>query len=122
MRWIPSRIASWSLDRLNSITSPSLSGPLARGERTQILLHDLATRIDPQCVDGGHASDYGGEAMLRSAVGVPDSWMLAAHVVVGWPRGRHGPLRRRPVSEVVALDHWDSPAWGDDPLWDPHGI
>jgi len=63
-----------------------------------------------------------GEAMLRGAVGVPDMWMLAAHVVVGWPRGRHGPLRRRPMTEVVALDHWDSPAWGDGALWNPHGI
>jgi len=26
------------------------------------------------------------------------------------------------MSEVVALDHWDSPAWGDAPMWDPHGI
>jgi nitroreductase len=67
-------------------------------------------------------ADYEGEAMLRGAVGVPDMWMLAAHVVVGWPRGRHGPLRRRPMTEVVALDHWDSPAWGDGPLWNPHGI
>jgi nitroreductase len=67
-------------------------------------------------------ADYEGEAMLRDAVGVPDSWGLAAHVVVGWPRGHHGPVRRRPASDVVALDHWDSPAWGDGPLWDPHGI
>ena len=67
-------------------------------------------------------ADYEGEAMLRDAVGVPDTWMLAAHVVVGWPRGNHGPLRRRPMPEVVALDHWDSPAWGDAPMWDPHGI
>jgi nitroreductase len=67
-------------------------------------------------------ADYEGEAMLREAVGVPDSWGLAAHVVVGWPRGRHGPVRRRPMSDVVARDHWDAPAWGDGPLWDPHGI
>ena len=40
-------------------------------------------------------ASYGGEALLREAVGVPDSWMLAGHVVVGWPRGSHGPVRRR---------------------------
>lgn len=51
-------------------------------------------------------ASYGGEAMLRDAIGVPDDWMMAAHVVVGWPRGRHGPLRRRPLSEVVFLDRW----------------
>jgi hypothetical protein len=52
-------------------------------------------------------ASYGGEPLLREAVGVPDDWMLAGHVVVGWPRGRHGPVRRRPVSEVVALERWD---------------
>jgi nitroreductase len=55
-------------------------------------------------------ASYGGEALLREAVGVPDDWMLAGHVVVGWPRGRHGPVRRRPLSDVVYLDRWDEPA------------
>jgi hypothetical protein len=45
-------------------------------------------------------------------VGVPDEWMLAGHVVIGWPRGRHGPVRRRPLEEVVALDVWDGRAGG----------
>jgi nitroreductase len=53
---------------------------------------------------------YGGEAILRDAVGVPDDWMLAGHIVVGWPRGKHGPVRRRPLASAVNLDHWDSPA------------
>lgn len=47
---------------------------------------------------------------MREAVGVPEDWMLAGHVVVGWPRGSHGPVRRRPVDELVCLDHWDNPA------------
>lgn len=51
-------------------------------------------------------ASYGGEALLREAVGVPDDWMLAGHVVVGWPRGRHGAVRRRAVSTVVAVDRW----------------
>jgi nitroreductase len=55
-------------------------------------------------------ASYGGEALLHDAVGVPDDWMLAGHIVVGWPRGNHGPVRRRPVAEVVALDHWDQSA------------
>jgi nitroreductase len=53
---------------------------------------------------------YGGEQLLRNAVGVPDDWLLAGHVVVGWPKGRHGPVRRRPLDEVVNLDRWDAPA------------
>jgi nitroreductase len=53
-------------------------------------------------------ASYGGEALLREAVGVPEDWMLAGHVVVGWPRGRHGPVRRRAVGTVVAVDRWDA--------------
>ena len=55
---------------------------------------------------------YGGEPILREDVGVPDDWMLAGHVVVGWPRGRHGPVRRRSLDKVVRLDTWDTPATG----------
>jgi nitroreductase len=55
-------------------------------------------------------ASYGGETLLRAAVGVPDDWMLAGHVVVGWPRGRHGPVRRRPLAQAVCLDRWDEPA------------
>jgi nitroreductase len=55
-------------------------------------------------------ASYAGEAMLREAVGVPDEWLLAGHVVVGWPRGNHGPVRRRPLADVVNLDRWDAPA------------
>jgi hypothetical protein len=44
--------------------------------------------------------------------------MVAGHVVIGWPRGGHGPLRRRPAGEVTFLDHWGEPvaaATGPDP-------
>ncbi|HEV7420773.1 MAG TPA: nitroreductase family protein [Mycobacterium sp.] len=54
----------------------------------------------------------GGEALLRKAVGVPEDWMLAGHVVVGWPKGGHGPVRRRPWQGAVNADHWDQPAPG----------
>src|ERR1700690_1147067 len=52
---------------------------------------------------------YVGEQRVRDAVGVPDDWMLAGHMVVGWPKGRPGPVRRRPLAEVVNLGHWDEP-------------
>lgn len=51
-------------------------------------------------------ASYGGEPLLREAVGVPDDWMLAGHIVVGWPRGNHGPVRRRPLADVAFLDRW----------------
>ena len=55
-------------------------------------------------------ASYDGEQVLRDAVGVPDDWMLAGHIVVGWPKGRHGPVRRRPLATAVNLDRWDAPA------------
>ncbi len=53
---------------------------------------------------------YGGEQLLREAVGVPEDWMIAGHIVVGWPKGKHGPVRRRALTEAVNLDRWDEPA------------
>lgn len=58
-------------------------------------------------------ASYGGEQLLREAVGVPDDWMLAGHVVVGRPHGHHGPVRRHPVADVVFLDRWGDRA---DPI------
>ena len=55
-------------------------------------------------------ASYGGEETLREAVGIPGEWLLAGHVVMGWPRGNHGPVRRRPRGDAVDLDHWDAPA------------
>ncbi|MGB3354736.1 MAG: nitroreductase family protein [Mycobacterium sp.] len=55
-------------------------------------------------------ASYDGEQVLRDAVGVPDDWMLAGHIVVGWPKGRHGQVRRRPLASAVNLDRWDAPA------------
>jgi nitroreductase len=55
-------------------------------------------------------ASYGGEALLRDAIGIPDDWLVAGHVVIGWPRGKHGPVKRRPLGDVVNLDQWDAPA------------
>jgi nitroreductase len=52
-------------------------------------------------------ASYDGERVLREAVGIPDEWFLAGHIVVGWPRGHHGPVRRRPIADVVFRNRWD---------------
>jgi nitroreductase len=49
------------------------------------------------------------KAELRDVVGIPDDWLLAALVPVGWPVGRHGPVRRRPLSELASVDRWENP-------------
>jgi len=60
-------------------------------------------------------ASYGGEELLRSAVGVPDDWIIPGHIVVGWPKGKHGPVRRRPWQDAVYLDSWGERATDREP-------
>lgn len=51
---------------------------------------------------------------LRDAVGIPDDWKVATLLTVGWPRGGHHTVRRKPLTASVAVDGWDQP-WGSTP-------
>ena len=56
------------------------------------------------------------EAELRALLGIPDDAFVAATITLGKPVGNHGPVRRRPLSELVFADRWDEPApWAVDP-------
>jgi nitroreductase len=56
------------------------------------------------------------ERELRDLLGVPENVFMAATITIGRPAGRHGPVRRRPLSELVFADHWGEPApWALDP-------
>lgn len=56
------------------------------------------------------------ESELRELLNIPDSVFLAATITLGKPVGRHGPVRRRPMGEVVFGDTWGTPAsWARDP-------
>jgi nitroreductase len=56
------------------------------------------------------------ETELRSLLGVPDGVSMAACIPLGRPEGSHGPVRRRPIPELVFGDQWGSPAdWAHDP-------
>lgn len=46
------------------------------------------------------------EADFRRVLGVPKDHGIYALVPVGYPRGRFGPVRRRPVDDVVHWDRW----------------
>ena len=49
------------------------------------------------------------EQELRTLVGVPEDWSMAALVTVGWPAGGHRTVRRKPLAEVAAVDEWTQP-------------
>lgn len=56
------------------------------------------------------------ETAIRGALNLPEAAFIAATITLGVPAGRHGPVRRRPISELVFEDQWDtSPAWAVDP-------
>jgi len=58
----------------------------------------------------------GVESELRSLLDVPDDVALSACITLGKPRGSHGPVRRKPLHDVVFDDRWGvEAAWAHDP-------
>jgi nitroreductase len=56
------------------------------------------------------------EDELRRALAIPDDVAIGATLAVGKPVGNHGPVRRRPLGELVFEERWgDAPAWAVDP-------
>ena len=61
------------------------------------------------------------EPQLRDLLAVPEDVALSACITLGRPQGAHGPVRRRPLHEVVFDDHWGAGAgWAVDPPQTAH--
>ena len=59
---------------------------------------------------------YAVEAQLKELLGVPEEIFLAATITIGKPAGHHGPVRRRPIAELVYGEQWEhAPDWAVDP-------
>jgi nitroreductase len=84
--------------------------------------------IYPACQNlllAARALGYGGvltgwhamvEPELRALLGVPPTAFMAATIALGRPVGHHGPVRRRPLHELVFEDEWgEAPVWAVDP-------
>ncbi len=53
---------------------------------------------------------------LKALLGIPDDVFIGCTVTLGKPAGKHGPVRRRPMSELVFEEEWeDSATWAIDP-------
>jgi nitroreductase len=64
---------------------------------------------------------FGVEAALRDLLRVPNNVFIAATITIGRPVGRHGPVRRRPMAELVYEEEWGVPAtWAVDPPGTKH--
>jgi nitroreductase len=49
------------------------------------------------------------ENEVKALLGLPDEVQTYALMPIGYPEGRFGPVKRRPLSEVVHLDRWTVP-------------
>lgn len=84
--------------------------------------------VYPACQNlllAARAMGYGGvmtmwhqpvEDRLAEILELPPGVSIAAVIPLGRPVGHHGPVRRRPLAELVFEDGWDRPAlWAVDP-------
>jgi len=84
--------------------------------------------VYPACQNlllAARAHGYGGaltmwhlgvEEDLRALLSIPDHVGMSACITLGVPEGRHGPLRRKPLHEVVFDDVWGGDApWAKEP-------
>ncbi len=56
------------------------------------------------------------ERELHDLLDIPDDAPIAATIPLGVPQGAHGPVRRRPVTELVFDDGWEQAApWATEP-------
>jgi len=56
------------------------------------------------------------EAELRGLLDIPDEVAISATIPLGYPQGAHGPVRRRPLQELVFDDAWGEAApWAVEP-------
>jgi len=61
------------------------------------------------------------EAELRELLEIPDDVYVAATITLGRPLGHHGPVRRRPLPELIFEDSWGQTAdWVVDPPGTTH--
>ncbi len=57
----------------------------------------------------------GVEEELRSLLEIPDDVFIAGTITIGKPAGAHGPVRRRPMRELVFSETWGSCVDWEDP-------
>jgi nitroreductase len=56
------------------------------------------------------------ESELRALLGIPEATFVAGTITIGRPEGHHGPVRRRPIAELVFEESWgEPPEWAIDP-------
>jgi nitroreductase len=64
---------------------------------------------------------FAADAELRALLHIPEGVEIMATITLGRPQGHHGPVRRRPLAELVFGERWgEPPAWAVDPAGVTH--
>jgi nitroreductase len=64
---------------------------------------------------------FAADAELHALLHIPDKVEIMATITLGRPEGRHGPVRRRPLPELVYGERWgETPTWAVDPAGATH--
>ncbi len=59
---------------------------------------------------------HGVASELHALLEIPEGVFIAGTITIGKPVGRHGPVRRRPIAELVYTEQWGvAPDWAVDP-------
>ncbi len=127
------------LDSPKTRMAASMEQYVANFERVPVLILPALLRhreptptegasIYPACQNlllAARALGYGGvltswqavcENELKTLLNLPENATIAATITIGVPAGKHGPVRRRPLRELVYEDQWDqAPSWAIDP-------
>jgi nitroreductase len=111
------------VDRFEHIPAVVLACFLSAGE-----VGNEGSAVWPACQNlllAARALGYGGvltgfhfvvKDQLQAVLGLPDTASFVATIPLGKPAGHHGPVRRRPLGELVFQDSWgNAPAWAVDP-------
>ena len=67
---------------------------------------------------GGVITGFHGlvDAEIKRLLDIPEEVFISCTLTLGKPQGGHGPVRRRPLSELVYADKWQQTAnWAIDP-------
>ncbi|MEK9871747.1 MAG: nitroreductase family protein [Gammaproteobacteria bacterium] len=67
---------------------------------------------------GGVITGFHGQVdtELKALLSIPEEVFIACTLTLGKPAGNHGPVRRRPMQELVYGDSWEEPpGWAIDP-------
>jgi len=111
------------VDRFEHVPAVALACFMTQGE-----VGNEGSAVWPACQNlllSARALGYGGvltgfhfvvKDQLRELLSLPESASIVATIPLGKPLGNHGPVRRRPLQDLVYEDEWGQAApWAIDP-------